>query len=106
LAGVERHDKGFACGCVMYFGGDGGEGEQTEEAVAKVGSNGGSVGIEGKLEVFEGIVGRDANDGRNGWMRKTVNWGCLFVFCTFEERLLPSIRVALDGRSRGAAGGI
>jgi hypothetical protein len=29
-----------------------GEGEQTKEAVAKVGSNGGSVGIEGELEVF------------------------------------------------------
>jgi hypothetical protein len=35
----------------MNFGRDC-EGEQTEEAVAKVGSNGGSVGIEGKLEVF------------------------------------------------------
>jgi hypothetical protein len=50
-AGIDGHGKGFACECVMDFGGDG-EDEQTKEAVAKVGSNGGGVGIEGKLEVF------------------------------------------------------
>jgi hypothetical protein len=50
-AGVDGHDKGFACECVMNLGGDG-EDEQTEVAVAKVGSNGGSVGIKGELDIF------------------------------------------------------
>jgi hypothetical protein len=71
-AGIEGNDKRFACKCVVDFGGDG-ESEQTEKAVAKVGSNGCSVGIEGELEVFKSLVCGDANDGGNGWMRKTVN---------------------------------
>jgi hypothetical protein len=50
-AWIDGNNKRFACKCVMNFGGDS-ESKKIEEAVAKVGSNGGSVGIEGKLEVF------------------------------------------------------
>jgi hypothetical protein len=72
-AGIEGNDKGFACKCVMDFGGDG-ESEQTEKAVAKVGSNGCSVGIEGELKIFKSLVCGDANNnGGDDWMRKTVN---------------------------------
>ena len=50
-AWIDGNNKRFACKCVMKFGGDS-ESKKTEEAVAKVGSNRGSVGIEGELEVF------------------------------------------------------
>ena len=47
-AWINGNNKRFARKCVMNFGGDS-ESKKTKKAVAKVGSNGGSVGIEGKL---------------------------------------------------------
>jgi hypothetical protein len=99
-AGIEGNHKGFACKCVMDFGGDG-ESEQTEKAVAKVGLNGCSVGIEGELEVFTSLLCGDANDGGDGWMRKTVNnfgeggWhvGVVFFgFLHFREAFAERLR--------------
>jgi hypothetical protein len=50
-AWIDGNNKRSACKCVVNFGGDS-ESKKTKEAVAKVGSNRGSIGIEGKLEVF------------------------------------------------------
>jgi hypothetical protein len=51
-----------------------------------------------------GASGRlDAENRQQFWRGWWACWSCLFVFCTFE-RLLRSVRVESDGRSRGAVG--